>query len=107
MKARKMRMNNKAVELDPLIHAPIRLGVLSILMAVDEADFIYLRDQTGATEGNLSTHLSRLEEAGLIQITKTFFKKRPRTICKITTEGEKRFRNYLNRLEEILSPKSK
>ncbi|HDP94325.1 MAG TPA: transcriptional regulator [Candidatus Aminicenantes bacterium] len=100
-------MNNKAVELDPVVHAPIRLGVLSILMVVDEADFTYLKDRTGATEGNLSTHLSRLEEAGLIQITKTFFKKRPRTVCRITPVGEKRFKNYLNRLEEILSPETK
>ncbi len=100
-------MNTKAVELDSVIHAPIRLGILSILMVADEADFTFLRDQTGATEGNLSTHLSRLEEAGLVRITKTFYKKRPRTICKITAEGEKRFKNYLNLLEIILSPKPK
>jgi DNA-binding MarR family transcriptional regulator len=97
-------MSKDSVQLDPLIHAPVRLAILSLLMTVEEADFTYLKDHTGATEGNLSTHLTRLEEGGLITVTKTFYKKRPRTICAVTQEGRKRFHHYLSCLEAILAP---
>ncbi len=97
-------MSRDTVSLDPLIHAPVRLAILSILMATEHADFTYLRDETGATEGNLSTHLTKLENAGLVKIKKTFQGKRPRTVCSITAKGRKSFEEYVNNLEKILSP---
>jgi len=97
-------MNKESVHLDPLIHTPVRLAVLSLLMAVEEADFMYLKEKTGTTEGNLSTHLARLEEGGLISIEKTFFKKRPKTVCSVTEEGKRRFHHYVSCLEALLSP---
>ena len=97
-------MSKESLHLDPLIHAPVRLAILSLLMTVEEADFTYLKDHTGTSEGNLSTHLTRLEEGGLITVTKTFYKKRPRTLCAVTPEGRKRFHHYLACLEAILTP---
>jgi DNA-binding MarR family transcriptional regulator len=97
-------MSKESLHLDPLIHAPVRLAILSLLMTVEEADFTYLKDHTGTSEGNLSTHLTRLEEGGLITVTKTFYKKRPRTLCTVTPEGRKRFHHYLACLEAILTP---
>jgi DNA-binding MarR family transcriptional regulator len=88
--------------LDALVHSPVRLAVLSILISVESADFTYLRDTIGVTDGNLSTHLSKLEEAGLISVTKTFLGKKPHTIYSITNEGRKRFSSYVENLEKII-----
>ena len=73
--------------LDRLVHEPARLGVLAILHAVDEADFVFLRRQTGLSAGNLSSHLSKLEDAGYVAIDKGFAGRRPRTVCRLTTDG--------------------
>ncbi len=87
--------------LDRLLHEPARLLIASILFSVEEADFLYLLNSTGLTRGNLSTHLTRLEEAGYVQIEKTFKGKFPRTICRLTAAGRAAFEDYRKRLKQI------
>jgi DNA-binding transcriptional ArsR family regulator len=91
------------LELDPLVHAPVRLAVLSILIGVEDADFVFLRDSVGTTDGNLSTHLARLEQARYVRIKKTFVGKKPHTTCAITKRGRKAFLAYLGQLERIVT----
>jgi DNA-binding transcriptional ArsR family regulator len=81
-------------EIDRIIHEPARLMIVALLAAVEEADFQYVRQATGLTQGNLSAHLSRLEEAGYIAIEKTFRGKYPLTICRLTEQGRKVLDNY-------------
>ena len=71
-------------DLDPLLHSQLRLAIMSLLLSVEEADFAYLKEQTGATSGNLSVQIDKLSEAGYIKVKKTFQGKMPRTVCKIT-----------------------
>jgi len=80
--------------LDRVIHEPARLMIMTILFAVEEADFVYLQRECGLTQGNLSSHLSKLEEAGYLTITKTFKGKYPLTICKLTRQGRQAFETY-------------
>jgi DNA-binding MarR family transcriptional regulator len=87
---------------DKIIHEPARLAVLTILDVVESTDFLYLQKATGLTKGNLSVHLQKLEEAGLIEIQKTFQGKFPRTLCKLTLKGKESFRVYKNQLKGIL-----
>ena len=89
-------------ELDPLLHAQLRLAVMSILMTVEEADFVYLREQTEATAGNLSVQLEKLEKAGYIAVEKGFAGKRPRTICRVTEVGRRAFADYVEALRAYL-----
>lgn len=88
-------------DLDRLLHEPSRLLIASILFSVEEADFLYLLNATNLTRGNLSTHLARLEEAGYVQIEKTFKGKLPRTICRLTPLGRTAFENYRKKLRAI------
>ena len=78
-------------ELDRLIHEPARLLIVTILSTVESADFLFLQRETDLTKGNLSAHLSKLEEAGYINIEKTFKGKLPLTVCKLTKAGQKAF----------------
>lgn len=94
--------SDEIMKLDPLIHAPIRLSVLSVLMTVQSADFAYLKKSTQATDGNLSTHLSKLEAAGYISMTKRFEGKKPKTHCAITPQGRARFIQYIESLQAIV-----
>ncbi len=94
---------DKILQLDPMIHAPIRLAVLSILISVESANFTYLKDTIGTTDGNLSTHLSKLEEQGYITIEKTFQGKKPLTTCAITEKGRTSFLQYLDQMERIIA----
>lgn len=94
--------HEKILQLDPVIHAPTRLAILSILVTVESANFSYLKESTGTTDGNLSTHLTKLEESGYIKIRKTFQGKKPQTICAITAKGRKAFQMYLEQLEQIV-----
>ncbi len=80
--------------LDRLIHEPARLAIITILNAVESADFLYLLRETGLTKGNLSVHLTKLQEAGYISIEKTYKGKLPLTICRLTEEGGDAFENY-------------
>ena len=80
------------------------LPVMSILMSVDEADFVYLKEQTRATAGNLSVQLDKLSNAGYIEIQKGFQGKKPRTTCRITDKGLKAFEDYVEALRSYISP---
>jgi DNA-binding transcriptional ArsR family regulator len=89
-------------QLDRLIHEPARLQILMFLQEVEEADFLYLLREGGFTQGNLSTHLSRLEDAGYIEIRKMFKGKMPLTVCRITAAGGRALRNYCSRMMDIM-----
>jgi DNA-binding transcriptional ArsR family regulator len=81
-------------EIDRVIHEPARLMIVALLAAVAEADFQYLRQATGLTQGNLSAHLSKLEEVGYVAIEKTFRGKYPLTICRLTERGAEVLNHY-------------
>ena len=85
-------------ELDRLIHEPARLLIVTILSTVASADFLFLQRETGLTKGNLSAHLSKLEEAGYVKIEKTFKGKLPLTVCKLTATGQKALAQYRQQL---------
>lgn len=89
-------------ELDRLIHEPARLLIVTILSTVVSADFLFLQRETGLTKGNLSAHLSKLEEAGYVQIEKTFKGKLPLTVCKLTAAGKKAFGQYRQQLRDFI-----
>ena len=89
-------------ELDPLLHSQLRLAVMSLLVSVEEADFVYLKEKTDATAGNLSVQLEKLLKAEYIQIRKEFVGKKTRTSCKITETGRKALEEYVNTLKEYL-----
>lgn len=89
-------------ELDPLLHSELRLAVMSILIGVEQADFVFLRQQTGATAGNLSVQLDKLRKAGYISIEKTFRGKMLCTICRMTDLGHQAFGNYVAALKQYL-----
>lgn len=89
--------------LDRLIHEPARLLIMSVLYTSEQADFTYLLTETGLTRGNLSSHLSKLEEAGYIVVEKTFRGKIPRTLCKMTDEGRTAFEAYRTGLKKLSS----
>ena len=89
-------------ELDPLLHSQLRLSIVSILLSVAEADFVYLRQKTGATSGNLSVQIDKLNKAGYVEITKTFKGKMPCTICKITPQGVDAFEEYVEALKSYI-----
>lgn len=90
-------------ELDPLLHSQLRLAVMSILMSVDEADFVYLKDKTEATAGNLSVQLDKLSSAGYISMEKGFVGKKTRTVCRVTPQGRKAFEEYVETLKDYLN----
>ena len=89
-------------KLDPLLHSELRLAVMSILAGVDGAEFSYIKQQTGATSGNLSVQLEKLSAAGYITVEKGFKGKVPCTTCRITKTGLDAFENYVNSLKEYL-----
>lgn len=90
-------------DLDRLIHEPARLAIMSILFAAEEADFLFLLREAGLTKGNLSAHLTRLEEAGYVEIEKTFRGKLPQTICRLTPAGREAFEGYRKQLKSFLA----
>lgn len=90
-------------ELDPLLHSQLRLGVMSVLMNVEEADFVYLKEKTEATAGNLSVQIEKLSSARYISVEKGFVGKKPRTVCRITPLGRSAFEQYVETLREYLN----
>jgi len=91
--------------LNPVIHQPTRLRIMSALVALDEGarvDFSFLQNLLGLTPGNLSVHLQRLEEAGYVAVEKTFVGRRPKTWVWATPEGRAAFADHVDALEEIL-----
>lgn len=93
-------------QLDPVIHSRVRLGILTILASVKDASFIYLKEKIGATDGNLSANLTRLENEGFIKVKKSFAGKKPLTTCSITGKGRTAFSEYLRTLENLLPLKT-
>ena len=87
--------------LDRVIHEPVRLMIMTMLYALEEADFLYLQRECGLTQGNLSSHLARLEEAGYVQIRKTFKGKYPLTICSFTAKGRRAFQEYAQKMRIV------
>ena len=90
-------------ELNPLLHSELRLAIMSILLSVEEADFVYLKEQTNATSGNLSVQIDKLSEANYIEVKRGFVGKRTRTVCKITPIGVKAFEKYVEALKTYLT----
>jgi DNA-binding MarR family transcriptional regulator len=89
-------------ELDPLLHSQLRLGVMSLLISLNSAEFTFLKEKTNSTAGNLSVQLDKLSEAGYISIEKTFKGKKPLTTCRITKQGLKAFEDYVNSLKQYI-----
>ena len=87
--------------LDRVIHEPARLMIMTVLYAVTEADFLYLQRECGLTQGNLSSHLAKLEEAGYVAICKTFKGKYPLTICSLTKNGREAFEDYVRKMQYV------
>ncbi len=89
-------------ELNPLLHSQLRLAIMSILMNCEEASFVYIKEQTQATAGNLSVQLDKLVSAGYITVEKKFQGKKPLTLCSVTVTGKKAFEEYVNALRDYL-----
>ncbi|SPF33020.1 Putative transcriptional regulator, ArsR family (fragment) [Candidatus Sulfopaludibacter sp. SbA4] len=89
-------------ELDRVIHEPGRLIIVTLLYAVERVDFLYLLHETGMNKGTLSSHLSRLEEAGYVEIAKTFRGKVPQTLLRLSPSGRKALERYRRKLKEAL-----
>jgi DNA-binding MarR family transcriptional regulator len=89
-------------QLDEIIHSRIRLAVMAVLITIEEAEFIFLRDKVNATDGNLSTHLKKLEEAGYIAVNKSFEARKPVSRYLLTQKGRKAFELYVERLEKLI-----
>lgn len=92
-------------ELNPLLHSELRLAIMSILLGVEEADFVFIREQTGATAGNLSVQIDKLQKAGYIEVEKGFRGKMPRTVCRITRTGIDAFEEYVEALKGYIQLK--
>lgn len=93
---------NKFKDLDPLLHSQLRLAVMSLLIGLDSAEFVFIKEKTGATAGNLSVQLDKLSTAGYISVTKSFKGKKPLTTCSITKVGIKAFEEYVNTLKQYI-----
>ena len=92
-------------ELDPILHSQLRLAVMSLLIAVKEAEFTYIREKTNATAGNLSVQVQKLKEAGYIEVNKQFKDNYPQTTCKLTKAGIDAFEAYVKDLQSYLTIK--
>jgi len=91
-------------DLNPILHSQLRLAVISLLVSTEAAEFTYIQEQTGATAGNLSIQITKLKEAGYIEVTKKFRKNYPQTLCRITPLGKQKFTEYVKALKDYLNP---
>lgn len=89
--------------LNPLLHSELRLAVMSILLSVEEADFVFLKEETQSTAGNLSVQLDKLAKAGYIEVVKTFIGKKPHTSCRMTDAGRDAFQEYVDALKSYIT----
>ncbi len=89
-------------QLDDVIHSRIRLAVMSLLITVEEAEFNFLKEKVNATDGNMSVHLKKLEDAGYISVKKEFVNRKPRTMYSLTKNGRQAFEVYLEQLEKMI-----
>ncbi len=92
-------------QLNDIIHSRIRLAIMSVLIAVDEAEFNFLKEKVKTTDGNLSVHLRRLEDAGYINVKKEFVGRKPVSSYSLTTKGRKAFEAYVESLEKLIKKK--
>jgi len=92
---------NPLDEVDRLIHEPARLKLIALLYMLEGADFTFLMSQTGMTWGNLSSHMTKLEEAGYLEVEKTFKGKRPNTMLKLTESGRQAFQTYRKQMTQF------
>ena len=90
-------------DLDPVLHSQVRLAIVSILIAVEEAEFGHLKTKTNTTAGNLSFQIGKLEEAGYVKVKKTFRDNYPLTICKLTPKGKAAFEVYVGSIKKYLN----
>ncbi|MGB2954518.1 MAG: transcriptional regulator [Anaerolineales bacterium] len=93
---------NPTAELDPLIHTPSRLNIITNLYVVESADFIFLRNLTGLTWGNLSAHVSKLAEAGYVEVEKTIVNKKTHSVAALTEAGRSAFEQYREQMMSVL-----
>jgi len=89
-------------EIDRVIHEPGRLTITALLYAVERSDFLYLQHETDMNKGTLSSHISRLEQAGYVEVVKTYRGKVPQTLLRLTPAGRKAFEEYRRKLKEAL-----
>jgi DNA-binding MarR family transcriptional regulator len=89
-------------DIDRLVHEPARLAIIALLYVVESADFTFLVNQTGLSPGNLSAHMNRLEEAGYLDVEKTYRGRRPNTILRLTPAGRSAFDEYRRSLKQLL-----
>jgi DNA-binding MarR family transcriptional regulator len=89
-------------DIDRLIHEPSRLMIMAQLYVVQSADFTFLLHQTGMTPGNLSAHLSKLEDAGYVEVTKEFIERKPHTALALTREGRRAFKEYRKKVKQFV-----
>jgi DNA-binding MarR family transcriptional regulator len=97
-----MKDEQPLYDVDRVIHEPARLLLATILYTADQADFLFLLNETGLTKGNLSAHLSKLEATGYVEIEKTYRGKVPQTLCRLTEAGRKAFETYRKQMNQIL-----
>ncbi len=98
---------NQLTDVDRIVHEPARLMILLILSTVEEADFVFLFNTSELTWGNLSSHVSKLEEAGYVEVEKGFVGKKPRTLARLTREGRQAVEDYRRTMRAALGPASK
>jgi DNA-binding HxlR family transcriptional regulator len=96
-------MPDELPELDPVIHGKLRLAVLSLLVTVQEADFTWLRQKTGSTDGNLGAQMLKLEEAGYVAMEKRFAGRKPQTLYRMTPVGREALAGYVAALKTLLA----
>ena len=89
-------------ELDPILHSQLRLAVMSLLITVKEAEFVFIKEKTNSTAGNLSVQIQKLKDAGYIDVIKQYKDNYPQTICKITQQGIEAFEQYVKALQEYI-----
>jgi DNA-binding transcriptional ArsR family regulator len=89
-------------ELDRIIHEPGRLMIVALLSGVEKADFLFLQNQTAMNKGTLSSHLSRLEEAGYVEVVKTYRGKVPQTLLSLTGTGREAFEDYRKKMRQLI-----
>lgn len=93
-------------QIDDVIHSRIRTSIMAVLVSVKEAEFNFIKDKINATDGNLSVHLKKLEQAGYISVNKLFVERKPVSKYKITAKGYKAFEKYISNLENIIKNKT-
>jgi DNA-binding MarR family transcriptional regulator len=89
-------------EIDRVVHEPVRLMLMAVLYVIDSADFTFLMNLTGITWGNLSAHMSKLEETGYLEVEKSFKGRRPNTMLRLTPQGRAAFQTYRRKMKQLL-----